>query len=240
VLLKDNKAKAQKKAYAWANGNYSREMAQEQGKLDEYRRAGKRAESEMQEASNSANSSAFSRANSMLAVEKAEQDAELLTTGQLADRQDKINSALRKAVAAYQEAAAVAGGDKAGEALLRMAVIYNERLGDPKAAMATWLEIVRQFSGTAVAEEASWQIAQHYEHAGQYAEAVEAYKAFLRNYRSSPKASEAQFFIAENYEHLGQWVSAMDQYTNYLNNFPQGPMAQKAREQISFIKTYRL
>ena len=32
----------------------------------------------------------------------------------------------------------------------------------------------------------------------------------------------------------------MDQYTNYLNNFPEGGLAQKAREQINFIKTYRL
>jgi len=69
---------------------------------------------------------------------------------------------------------------------------------------------------------------------------VEAYKSFLRNYRRSPKAPEAQFFIAENYEHLGQWISAMDQYTNYVQNFPEGTLIQKAKEQISFIKTYRL
>ena len=106
--------------------------------------------------------------------------------------------------------------------------------------MATWLEIVRQFSGTGVAEEASWQIAQFYERSGKYAEAVEAYKGFLRNYRRSPKAADAQFGIAENYEHLGQWVAAMDQYTNYVNNFPQGALAGKAKEQINFIKTYRL
>ena len=69
---------------------------------------------------------------------------------------------------------------------------------------------------------------------------AEAYKAFLRNYRRSPRAQEAQFSIAENYEHLGQWVPAMDQYTNYVTNFPEGPLATKAREQINFIKTYRL
>ena len=121
-----------------------------------------------------------------------------------------------------------------------MAVIYSERLSEPKQAMDTWLEIVRLYSGTAVAEEASWQIAQNYEHSGKYAEAVEAYKKFLSNYRGSPRAEQAQFFIAENYEHLGQWVSAMDQYTVYLNNYPNGALKDKAREQINFIKTYRL
>jgi TolA-binding protein len=106
--------------------------------------------------------------------------------------------------------------------------------------MATWLEIVRQFSGTAVAEDASWRIAQTYERQRKYAEAVTAYEAFLRNYRRSPNAGQAQFAIAENYEHLGEWVKAMDSYTNYINNFPEGPLVNKAKGQISWIKTYRL
>ena len=74
----------------------------------------------------------------------------------------------------------------------------------------------------------------------QYAEAIKAYSAFLRNYRRSPNAAGAQFAIAECHEHLGQWVDAMDAYSNYINNFPKGPMVQKAREQINWIKTYRL
>ena len=68
----------------------------------------------------------------------------------------------------------------------------------------------------------------------------EAYQAFLRNYRRSPKANIAQAAIAENYEHLGKWVEAMDAYTNYINNYPEGSLATKAREQIAWIKTYRL
>ena len=121
-----------------------------------------------------------------------------------------------------------------------MATIYDQRLRDAEAAMATWLEIVRQFSGTAVAEDASWRIARFYDRQGQYPKAIEAYSAFLRNYRRSPNAAAAQFAIAEGHEHLGQWVDAMDAYSNYINNFPKGPMVQKAREQINWIKTYRL
>jgi len=173
-------------------------------------------------------------------VERAGQVVEALTAVQLANRQDKINAALRKAVGAYNEASKVAGGDKGGDALLRMATIYYERLKDSSAAMAAWLEIVRQFSGTAVAEDASWRIAQYYEREEKYAEAIEAYRAFLRNYRRSPKAADAQFAIAENSEHLGLWIDAMDAYTNYINNFPSGPMLNKAREQINWIKAYRL
>lgn len=46
--------------------------------------------------------------------------------------------------------------------------------------------------------------------------------------------------MAECYEHLNQWVQAMDAYTNYIKNFPTGPMVNKAKEQIGWIKTYRL
>ena len=168
------------------------------------------------------------------------QEVETLTASQRADRQDKINAALRKAVEAYASASKVAGADKADDALLQMATIYDQRLKDSQAAMQTWLEIVRQFSGTAVAEDASWRIAQYYEREDKHAKAIEAYEAFLRNYRRSPKAASAQFAIAENYEHLGEWVKAMDAYTNYMTNFPDGPLAQKAKDQISWIKTYRL
>ena len=151
-----------------------------------------------------------------------------------------FNAALRKAVDAYTATSKVSGADKADEALLQMATIYDERLKDSQAAMQTWLEIVRQFSGTAVAEDASWRIAQYYEREGEYAEAIEAFQAFLRNYRRSPKAGEAQFAVAENHERLDQWVNAMDAYTNYITNFPEGPLVAKAKEQINWIKTYRL
>jgi TolA-binding protein len=165
---------------------------------------------------------------------------EVLTAVQLADRQDKINAALRRAVDAFLKASKVAAGDKADEALLHMAEIYAEKLKDTEAAMRTYREIVRQFSGTAVAEDASWRIAQHHERQGEHAEAIKAYEAFLRNYRRSSRAGQAQFAIAENYEHLGEWVKAMDAYTNYMNNFPSGPLVRKAQEQINWIKTYRL
>jgi TolA-binding protein len=195
---------------------------------------------ELEEAKAAAVNVWFNTANVSLEVERAGQVVEALTAVQLANRQDKINAALRRAVSAYDEASKVAGGDKAGDALLRMATIYYERLKDSSAAMAAWLEIVRQFSGTAVAEDASWRIAQYYEREGKYGEAIDAYRAFLRNYRRSPKAGDAQFAIAENSEHLGQWIDAMDAYTNYINNFPSGPMLNKAREQINWIKAYRL
>src|SRR6185295_3416804 len=64
------------------------------------------------------NNLTLNSANFEVAATKAQQDVELLTATQLADRQDRINSALRKAVDAYAAAAKVPGADKAGDALL--------------------------------------------------------------------------------------------------------------------------
>jgi tetratricopeptide (TPR) repeat protein len=235
-----NKDVAQRQAYVTLNGSRAQQRTEQQAKVQELRRNGEGKKAELEEARGAAGNNLFDNAQVSLAAEKAKQDVESQTATQLADRQDKINAALRKAVEAYATAAKVPGADKAGEALLRVATIHDERLHDSPAAMAAWLEIVRQFSGTTVAEEASWRIAQNYERGGQYAAAIDAYKAFLRNYRGSGRAGDAQFSVAENYEHLNEWVKAMDSYGNYVNSFPGGTLIEKAKEQITWIKTYRL
>jgi len=231
---------AQKEAYQFVQQQRDVNRKLNTGRIESLKKGGKSDLAELEEARQAGNEFAWNTANFDVALSNAAQVAQSLSAAQLADRQDKINASLRKAVENYATAAKVPGGDKAGDALLRMAVIYDEQLKDSQAALATWQEIVRQFSGTAVAEEASWRIAQYYERAVKWTEAVEAYKAFLRNYRGSPKAAQAQFSIAEGCEHLNKWVEAMDAYSNFINNFADNPLAQKAKEQINWIKTYRL
>jgi TolA-binding protein len=231
---------AQRAAYDQVQEGRRQNRDVARGKIADLKAAGKGTAAELEEASQAANYSTFNEANVKLFAQQAEQKVEELTATQLADRQDKINAALRKAVESYTAASKVAGADKAGDALLQMATIFDKRLKDSKAALETWLEIVRQFSGTAVAEDASWKIAQFYDRDGKQALAVDAYNNFLRNYRRSPNAGAAQFAVAENYERLGQWVAAMDAYSKYLTNFADGPLVNKAKEQINWIKTYRL
>lgn len=231
---------AQREAYRVVQDNRRRQIERNVGQIAELKRMGKQEEAAGKEAHFASQALQFDAVNTLVASNWAAQQEEMLSAAQLADRQDKINAALRKAVDSFQRAAGVAGADKADDALLRMAQIYDERLKDSEAAMATWEEIVKQYSGTTVAEDASWKIAHYYELHDQHAKAIDAYQSFLRNYRRSPRAGQAQAAIAENHEHLGQWVQAMDAYTNYLNNFPQGPQVKRAQEQISWIKTYRL
>jgi len=231
---------AQRKAYSLSQLGRRRIRDWQQERVSKLKKAGKQQLAENEEAFYAAQKGQFDQANVTLFARQASQEVETLTAAQLADRQDKINAALRKAINAYRAASTVAAGDKADEALLRMAEIFDERLKDSDAAIATWLEIVRQFSGTAVAEDASWRIAQYYERTKEHAKAIDAYDAFLRNYRRSPNAGPAQEAIAENYEKLGEWIKAMDAYSNYLNNYPDGPFAKKAKDRINWIKTYRL
>jgi TolA-binding protein len=238
--VQEAKEVAQRQAYDLALSNRRVQQETRGQRIASLKKAGKGDVAALEEASQAAIYGRFNEANVKLFAQQAEQAIETLTATQLADREDKINAALRKAVDAYQSASQVAAADKADDALLQMATIYDQRLKDSKAAMDTWLEIVRQFSGTAVAEDASWRIAKYYEREGKYAEAIQSYEAFVRNYRRSPKAGDAQFAVAENHEHLGEWVGAMDAYTNYINNFPEGPLVDKAKEQINWIKTYRL
>ncbi len=231
---------AQRRAYTLSQDNRRVRREQNVEQIAKLKKQGKSAEVDKQTALQAALNVQFDQANASVVANWAAQQEEALTTAQLADRQDKINAALRKAVANFRRAATVASADKADDALLRMAQIYDQRLKDSDAAMSTWLEIVKQYSGTTVAEDASWKIAKYYETHEKYADAINAYNSFLRNYRRSPKASQAQAAIAENHEQLGNWVEAMDAYTNYINNYPQGSMATKAKEQIAWIKTYRL
>jgi len=238
--LERNKDVAQRRAYKESQDNRFRQQEFKAEQIANLKKAGKGKSAEVAEASAASNFGQFNDANVLLFAQKALQEVESETATQLADRQDKINAALRLAVDAYTSASQVAGADKADEALLQMATIYHQQLKDSKAAMKTWLEIVNQFAGTTVAEDASWRIAEYHEREEKFAEAIEAYTAFLRNYRRSPKAGDAQFAIAESYEQLNEWVNAMDSYTNYMTNFPDGPLVEKAKEQINWIKTYRL
>ncbi len=231
---------AQRNAYRNVQSLRQAQKESRAGFIAELKKGGKGAIAEAEEASFAGNWGQFNDANVDLVARKAVQEVESLTASQLADRQDKIAAALRKAVEAYAGASQVAGADKADEALLQMASIHDTRLKNPEAAMQTWREIVRLFSGTAVAENASWRLCQYYERNAAWAEAIEAHKAFVRNYRRSPMAGQAQYAVAEAYEHLGEWVAAMDSYTNYAMNFPEGPLVAKAKEQINWIKTYRL
>jgi len=231
---------AQRQAYQLSQS--ARRLNRERGQalLSDLKKAGKFEEADKEVASFAARNKQYDQAAVEVIANLARQQAETLTAEQLADRQDKINAALRRAVDVYERAARLVSGDKADDALLRMAEIYDTQLKDEDEAMAVWQEIVKQFGGTSVAENSSWKIAEYYERKDKHSEAIAAYQEFLRSYRSSSRAGDAMIAVAENYEKLDRWVDAMDWYTNYVNKYPTGAQVERAKEQIIWIKTYRL
>jgi TolA-binding protein len=204
------------------------------------RAGGKSREAEMAEANRSAMMNDARAAQAGQSAQLSRRMEETMTAFELANRQDRVNAALRDAIKAYAKASAVALGDYADNALLRMAEIYEAKLKDPKKAMEVYDRIVRTFPGTAVAENAVWRRAQYFVREGQFEKAEEEYKTFVGNYPNSTRVEEAIFRLAEVYEQQNKWVEAMDTYRNYINRFPKGPKVQQAKDRIVWIKTYRL
>jgi TolA-binding protein len=230
---------AQKRAYRMVADNRRDQLERSAQRLAEAKKISKD-EADREAAFLALQTCNFDFANTQNAASWVSQQIEVLSAEQLADRQDRIHAALRRAVGAFGRAAQVASGDKADQALLELARIQDARLGDAEAALRTWSTIATQYAGTAVAEDASWRLAEAYQRRGRHAEAIEAYGAFLRNYRRSARAEAAQIAMAEGLENLGRWIEAMDAYQRYLESFPEGGSAARAREQIAWIKTYRL
>ncbi len=208
---------------------------------DAYRQKGDWANLDLQIARGALGTNTLLFAQVTNVAEQARQAVRVLSALELARREDKINAALRRAVEAYTQAADnYPLGDYTDESLLSMATIYAEQLKNVEAAMATYQRIVKHFAGTARAEDASWKLAEFYERQGKHEAAVAAYRQFIRNYQGSKRVADAQFALAENLEALGRWVEAMDAYTTYIGKWPKAPKAAKARDQINWIKAYRL
>ena len=148
---------AQKRAYHFAQDNRRRQFERNNDEVTALKAQGKSDEAANKEAYFAGQALQFDVANTLNASIFACAQEEILSAAQLADRHDKINAALRRAVDSFRSAASVNAADKADDALLQMAQIYDERLKDSVAAMSTWKEIVKQYSGTAVAEDASWK-----------------------------------------------------------------------------------
>ena len=176
------------------------------------------------------------RNQSLSVVQQAETESAI----EVANRQDKINEAFRKAVALYGRAARdYPLGDRTSESLLRMAEIFETRLKDQAAAKQTYERVVKFFPGTPVAENAAWKVAQFHLDAGDFEKAVNAYRDFIRNYPASGRVADAQFAMAEALEQLGRWVEAMDAYQTFRDKFAKHTKAPAAIEQINWIKAYR-
>ncbi len=229
----------QKGAYQDFNRQQALLLEQQRGRRTELKKTGKAEELALDEAVNASRLN-LTAENIFSSSRNAEVLAESEMALQVANRQDRINDALREAVELYGRVVKEHPlGDKTDDSLLRIAVIFETELKDRTAAMETYQKIVKLFPGTPVAEDAAWKVAKFYEQEGKFSAAVDALRDFIRNYPASQRVAEAQFSLAEVYEQLGRWVDAMDAYETFRQKFGQHPKAQVAQEQINWIKAYR-
>lgn len=206
----------------------------------ELREAGKLDELSINDAYFAARYNGMNTANLLGNIRQFEQQAETESALQVANRQDRINEAYRKAVSIYGRVAKdYPLGDTTGESLKRLARIYEIKLKDRDAAMKVYQRIVQLFPGTPVAESAALKVAKFHEQTGKFDLAVKSYRDFIRTYPASRQVPEAQYALAEALEQLGRWVEAMDAYETFRQKFSTHARASMARERIQWIKAYR-
>ena len=206
----------------------------------ELRQAGKLEDLSNNDAYFAARYNGMNTGNLLGNVRQFEQQAETESALQVANRQDRINEAYRKAVNVYGRVAKdYPLGDTTGESLKRLARIYEIELKDRDAAMKVYQRIVQLFPGTPVAESAALKVAKFHEQTGKFDLAVKAYRDFIRTYPASGQVPDAQYSLAEALEQLGRWVEAMDAYETFRQKFSTHAKAPAAHERIQWIKAYR-
>jgi outer membrane protein assembly factor BamD (BamD/ComL family) len=240
TVLAEEFERSQRGAYQAFNKNLAEQQQTQAARRDELKMQGKGAQLDLEEAAGAFRFNASNFDAIANTTRQAELKAETETALQVANRQDRINEALRDAVAAYSRATGEYPlGDMTDESLLRIAQIFETELKDRDAAVKTYQRVVELFPGTPVAEDAAWKLASFYEQEGKYTLAAEAYRDFIRKYPASGRVADAQFALAEVYEQLGKWVEAMDAYEVFRQKFGGHPKASLASEQIIWIKAYR-
>jgi tetratricopeptide (TPR) repeat protein len=231
---------AQMQAYSKTQQNLKQREQEMQQQVQQYKEKGDVENAEKAAARMGARMKEERYSQAGQAAQEASQMTQTMTAYELANRQDRINAALREAIKAYTKASEVVLGDHAADALLRMAYIYDTRLKNPEKAMEVYDRIISTFPGKPVAEDALWRRAQYYEYQGKYDKAAEEYNIFINNYQQSKHIEEAIFRLAEMYEQQKMWREAMNTYTKFETMFPDSPQVTKARERKIWIKTYRI
>jgi TolA-binding protein/Tfp pilus assembly protein PilF len=230
----------QRGAYAKFNEDQRKKDLAFSMERDALKREGRKEELDLSEAAQAFRAGSANLDTLSVTARQAAISAETESALQVANRQDRINEAFRRAVEMYAKSAAEYPlGDMTDDALLRMAEIYETELKDRVAAMEAYQKVVKVFPGTPVAEDAAWKVAQFHEREGKHQQAVDAYRDFIRSYPASARVADAQFAMAEALEQLGRWVEAMDAYETFRQKFTAHPKAQVALEQINWIKAYR-
>ncbi len=157
------------------------------------------------------------------------------------EKRARARELLRSAVAAYGRVVAEHRlSDKAPQALLRVGEINSRYLKDAAAATEAYRQLLEKYPGTpqAVAEQCA--VGRTYVKKGKLAEAERIIKLFLVSFPNHPKYGDALLHMAECHRRRKEYVKALDDYQSYLTRYPRSRRAAEVREEIAWLKKYRL
>ena len=158
-----------------------------------------------------------------------------------AEREERARELLGSAVKAY---ARVAGehklSDRAPEALVRIGKINARFLKDADAATEAYRQLLEKYPGTRLAVAEQCAVGQAYVRRGELKEAERLLKVFMASFPNHERYGDALLFMAECHRRQKEYVKALDDYQTFLSRRPGSPRAGEVREEIAWLKKYRL
>ncbi len=157
------------------------------------------------------------------------------------EKRARARELLKSAVVAYGRVVSEHRlSDKAPQALLRVGEINAKYLKDADAATEAYRRLLEKYPGTpeAVAEQCA--VGRAYVKKGKLAEAERILKLFLVSFPNHDRYGDALLHMAECHRRRKEYVKALDDYQSYLARYPDSRRAAEAREEIAWLKKYRL
>ena len=103
------------------------------------------------------------------------------------------------------------------------------RQGDPAAARANFLDLVKRAPDAILRPEIELAIARTYEDQNQWADAIQQYDTWLASFTNHPARPRAEYFRAYAYFQSGNPTNAFSGFTNFVAEFPTNEFTPRAR-----------
>lgn len=107
-------------------------------------------------------------------------------------------------------------------------------------AISEFENIMVQFSGTGIVDDAQYYLAYSYYKRGEYIKSAYEFSKLIRDYPTSEYVKDAQFMLAESYYELSPHYSldqrftekAIEEYQAFIDFFPDDPRKSEAEKRI--------
>ncbi len=124
------------------------------------------------------------------------------------------------------------------ERFLRAKKLYDDR--DYLESISEFENIMIQFSGSNIVDDAQFYLAMSYHGKGEYVKAAYEFSKLIRDFPASEYVKDAQFMLAESYYQLSPHYAldqrftekAIEEYQAFIDYFPDDPRVSSAEQKI--------